>query len=351
MATEDKPPDQIHVVKGNLFDKDEAARIEKLAIAVSERAAPPWAAQYIVQAAPVIGVCGAVAEVLGPIIYRFYAGLFAVYKRLPHNAANCLWGLGVCFYGGRYPLALAAVEAWKMSGGNDIDAALVTIRTNANQVLKANEEEEARRSAAGEAKEDEDGKSLLARKTSLVLRAVEPEEVSEAVAKLWTGSMGVLAALKLKFARTTALAHAIGDGVRPLARKLLGPTMVYLTPKEHRKWVSPTLNALCKILGLTIAWKLTRGLSIVQSGMNGGLLASRSGLALLSERGLVNFVADETMVDEILGYALAGCGVYYQMFMSGDPVQTLFLPVTMPLGLAEGWLQWSIAFIGEEMTD
>lgn len=315
-----------------LIDQREAARLEQLAVSVSHQA-PPWAALYIKKAAPALGVFGAMAEALGPIMYKFYAALYEIYKKLPTNVVTCLYGLGVCFYGGRYPLTIAAGQAFRLTGGGEMAAALTTIKQNLLAAQRASAEEEA---------VSERG---VQRKLALAVRAVEPTELTDAVGSLWSGYMGVLAALKLKFARATALAHSLGDSLRPAAAKVLGPTLLSLTPPEHHKWVSPGLNVFCKVLGLTVAWKLQRSLSTFQSALSGGLLAARTGLLILREQQIVNVDADQTMADEVVGYSLAAGGIYYQMFLGGSPPMWLF-PVLMPLGFVESCLQYSVILLG-----
>merc|ERR1719436_1625213 len=99
-------------------------------------------------------------------------------------------------------------------------------------------------------------KELFRRKVALVLRSVDPGAVGEAAGGLWSGYLGILAALKLKYARTLALAHSIGDSVRPAASKLFGPSVLSVTPPEYRQWVAPGLNVACKALGMVVAWRL-----------------------------------------------------------------------------------------------
>lgn len=113
--------------------------------------------------------------------------------------------------------------------------------------------------------------------------------------------------------------------------------------------MNPALNATCKTIGLTVAWKLTLGLSVAQSGLKGGLMASSALLMMLKDAGFINKNLEETRADEVIGASLAACGIYYQMFMGGV-APLLLLPATMPLGVMESTLQWSVAFLGKTET-
>lgn len=326
------------VGQGTRLDQEEAERLERLALAVSEQATPPWAAKYLEMVAPAVDSTSQLVEILGPAIYKFYASLYEIYRQMPTKVASLLWGTGICFFGGRYPLSLAAFEAFKLTGGSEVAAAWNTIKANAIAVQRANEAERLPEDAM------EDRQALLRRKVHLVLRSIDPKQVSDALGSLWTGYLGLLAALRLKFARTTALAHSIGDAVRPAAAKLVGPSLLAVTPPEHHRWVSPCINISCKFLGLTVAWKLQKCLSTMQCGLTGGLLASRSALALLQERG-VQMPAQDGLSEEVVGYSLAAAGIYYQWFCKGT-APIFLIPVMWPLGLLESWLQLSSNILG-----
>lgn len=334
-------------VYGGLVDRREAERIERLAAGLSQQA-PPWAAQYLVKAAPVAGVFGALAMSMGPRIFEFYVSLYSIYSRLPKNAASCLWGLTLCFYGGRYPLSLGVLEAFKLTGGSEVAMHLATIKDTMEVVKRASDEDDHKdEDADGTQDVDQiDAKQLARRKLALALRIVDPGELSEALRGLWAGYLGVIAALQTKYARTTALAHSIGESLRPTVAKLVAPSALSVTPPEYRKWVSPTINYLCKIAAAIFAWRLQSILSTFQSGLVGGLLAGRSGLALLASSGVLERkagdpAAGDGMSDEALGWLLAAGGVYYQLVKGGSP-PIIFAPILLPLDMLERWLKLCI---------
>lgn len=331
-------------VYGGLVDRREAERLERLAEGLSQQA-PPWAAQYISKAAPVVGVCGAVSQAIGPRIYSFYVCLYRIYKRLPKNAASCLWGFGLCFFGGRYPLSLAVIEAWKLTGGSDVAMHLHTLKETVEEVQKAearDSTQDANRDGVPDV-DQESPRQMAARKVALWLRIADPGEVSEALRGVWSGYLGIIAALQTKFARTTALAHSIGESFRPAAAKILGPSALSLTPVEYRKWVSPGINYFCKFLAAAVAWRLQTTISTFQSGLAGGLLAARSGMALLQSAGyLAQGELGDTLSDEVVGWTLAAGGVYYQLVQGGTP-PIIFAPVLWPLGFLESWLKLCVS--------
>ncbi|KAJ1467634.1 hypothetical protein T484DRAFT_1858135, partial [Baffinella frigidus] len=74
---------------------------------------------------------------------------------------------------------------------------------------------------------------------------------------------GVLATLKLQFARTVAIAVSISDNLRKPAGILLTPALAAAMPIEYQHWISPSINLVCKMLAMTVAWMLTRIIAAV----------------------------------------------------------------------------------------
>jgi len=219
-------------------DKEEEARIERMTVAAAETGyTPPWAAQYIRKAAPFIGVLGAGFEVIAPRLFEIGNKAYEGSQKLPQNAVKCAWGLGVCFYGGKYTVTIAAVEAFRVSGGTQMVTNLNAIMDQVKKVRDANSEDDkvdADKNGKPDV-EEMDAKALARRKVALALKTVDPDVLSTAIGGFWTGYMGMLAVLKFKFAQTVALAHSIGDSMRPVAAKVLGPTLVAVFPKEYKK--------------------------------------------------------------------------------------------------------------------
>lgn len=343
--------DVSHHAFSSVFDEKEAKRIERMAESLSDDA-PPFAAPYLKKAAPAVGIFVAGAEAAGPYIFQAGVGVYAVMSKLPTNALTGLWGLGICFYGGRYAAAIAAIEAFSATGGAQTMKCLHDIKNQAILIMKANAEDNKK-------DEDRDGvadvdqieaKELAHRKMALVLKTVDPEVLSQAFGGLWAGYMGVLAVLKFKFAQTVALAHSIGDNLRPIAAKFFGPTILSLTPKDYRRWVNPAINFGCKMIAGYLAWKIQRVISTVQSGVSGGLIAARAALALMRARRLLTIADDETMLDEAAGYSLAAGGVYYQL-VKGGPVPFMLKPIFWPMDIVEWWLQWSVTWMSTVSPD
>jgi len=329
---------------GSMVDQAEAERIERMALALSEQS-PPWAAKYISKLAPAIGVLGAGCEVVGPQLVKLCYGLYVVYQQLPKTIARGLWGLGVCFFGGKYAVSIAATEAFWSTGGSRVHKNLQDLVDEANALREASlkdDEEDADNDGVADVNQI-NAKQLASRKTALVLKTIDPEKLSHACHGLWTAYMGVLTVLKFKFARTVALAESIGNTLRPTIAKVAGPTLVALAPPDYRKWISPSINILAKCIAGYIAWKVQQLTSTVQSAFFGGMIASRALLELLRQRQLMAASDDETYLDEAIGWTLGASGIYVQLF-KGGPVPYFMTPLFWPLDFVEAVLKWNVTW-------
>merc|ERR1712186_112700 len=114
-------------------------------------------------------------------------------------------------------------------------------------------------------------------------------------------------------------------------------------PPEYHKWVNPIVNFGCKALAGFVAWKIQYFISTVQSGVKGGLMASRGFLPLLISKDM-----DDTCFDEIVGYSLAASGIYFQFKYSGLPLPAFAKPLLWPLDILEWWLQFSVTWIAKD---
>lgn len=357
LGRSDQESQEIHVSHSafssilDCLEQQPVSRTEDTAEALSA-GAPPYAAPYLKNAAPAIGVLVAGAEAASPYVFQAGVRSYAVLSRLPSEAFSGVWGLGICFYGGRYAAAIAAVEAFTATGGTQTLKCLQDVKQQFILAMNAIAED-SKTDGRGQGAEDagqSDWGQFAQRKMALCLRTVDPDVLSKACCGLWSGYMGVLAVLKFKVAQTVALAHSIGDNLRPIAARLFGPSLVAWTPEEYRRWVDPAINFGCQMLAGFVAWRVQRVISTFQSGISGGLIAARAGLALLRSHRVISFGDDDTLLDEAAGYSLAIGGVYYQL-VKGSPVPFWVSPVFWPMDMLEWWLKWSVTWMSAVVPD
>lgn len=292
-------------------------------------------------AAPVLGQACAAAALAAPFLAAYVALLSDAYTAavtyLPPSALPLAWGLLLCFFGGDYVTLIAAAEAYSLCGGAEATEALRAVAAEARAVLAASAADDAKEASAKPVAPA----VLLRRKALLLARCAHPEALSSASAKLWVTYIGVLAALKLRFARMLSLALAIAATLQPVVARAALPALDAAVPIELRKWTPGAISVALKALVLLLALCLQSALASVHSALAGGALAARHGLALLQARRLLKGPVDDKLVQAV-GLGLAALGVASQA-AAGFHVPFPLSLATAPLDAAEWAIRWQAA--------
>lgn len=326
--------------------KADAARYAKLIVGLSDRIPEKFEKMkpYVVKAAPAIAMIMVYVRIAIPHIVKFYVAICDLLNKLPHTLLRALIGFCMCFFGGVFPASIAAYEAWKLCGGKEGIQAANLLLDEVNKV---------RRQSVVDDEVDDDGdgipdvdqispQELAVRKAKLVLKVVDPNSVNTQIALLYTGWVGVMAVLKIEFARTITLGNAIGDKLYGPAEHFLQPIAISICPEEYKHWVPVAIKYTCKVIAVTIAWWIQRVLSAVHSCITGGLMFGRELVHYLHDKGHIKFDADDSYLDEAAGFAIGAFGLlvqFYFRFSVPFPLNILFLPLSM----VEGFIVWSVS--------
>lgn len=116
---------------------------------------------------------------------------------------------------------------------------------------------------------------LFTRKVKLAAKSCNPDKLSMALGGLYTGFMGVVATLRVRFAQTITLGACIGSTFSGVAQKALQPVLLHVVPSEYAKWVPVIIDHVCKGIGVAIAWTVQRVISAFYSAIRGAQLFSR----------------------------------------------------------------------------
>jgi hypothetical protein len=238
---------------------------------------------------------------------------------------------------------VAAYEAYQLCGGVAASAACATVAAQVRTCLDASAAEDAKEGGAGAKGAAAPAPAvLLRRKALLVARMADPEALSAACGALLVTYLGVLAAIKLRFARTLALATAIAEGLHPVVQRHALPALDAAVSPELRKWNGPGLSLALKVLVMMAALSMEMALAAMHSALMGGALAARHGLALLVQHGLLKRAAVDDKVVQVLALGLATAGVLSQAG-AGFSVPFPLSLLTWPADLAEWALRWQLA--------
>lgn len=283
-----------------------------------------------------------------PFIIKVSQKGYAIYVELSGDTVQIIIGFIMCFFGGLYPTIFAAIEAAKHGGISVVRSALSDLSDEALIIIEANKKDD-EIDDAGDGKPDVlslSKKELVIRKAQLVLTKMNPEKVDKALASLYKVWMSVVATLTIKFARTIALALTIADAFRKMFDRYATPSILEVTPPEYRKWVPIVTGWVVKGIAMSVAWTIQTIISAFTSAVAGGLIISRTILKVCREKGInpggmIPENDDETEIDEILSYVIAGTGFYFQ-FRMGFHMPFPFNILLWPLGFTEYYIRWAV---------
>jgi len=314
-------------------NREQQNRINRLLEATKgfQARTPSWLTDTLTKLLPVIEQAVTVGA---PLAVKLFEQFRAFLKMVPTNTLLAAYGLGLCFFGGYFAASVVALEAFRLSGWDATHACLADLAKDWDAIVAANADDKKR----------DDVKAMNAsdrarHKFVLFLQVVNPDRVMEAVGGLYMGFMGVIAALKIHFALVVTLGLSIGNELRKPAATYLVPALAQVIPPAYHKWINPIINYGCKIVACTIAWWIQQILSTTQTGVRGGLLFARSMMRLAIDRKIMNIDPDDSMLDEICGWALAFVGVYFQL-SRGFLLPFPFSIILMPLSIIEWILRY-----------
>ena len=295
-----------------------------------------------------------------PFYLALYSLLFKIVKRMPQDAMRMTFGVALCFFGGHFFASVAAIEAFRLFGWEELRRNLGVVHESTKLISDAyRKDDEVDEDGDGIADVDQIGASdLVKRKTVVAMKAIkDPEQLTRAAGNLWTAYMSVLATLRLQFARTTALALAIVDVCKyTIFQWFLRPVMMLLGPElEH--WAKTVIEITVNVIAIVCAWYAQTIISSFYSAIRGGRMFADGLFSVLMKRDLMNrlpcykeqpFHPDSSNLDDLFAYSLAAAGFITQfltMYRLEFPLNIVFLP----LDIVEYVLRWQIYFTSDTL--
>jgi len=328
----------------------DSKKIEKFLDVAASKAGEdnPTVARIITVLKPFIIIPIQAVLCLAPLYFWMLNMAYTIYSFLPTNVLTAIFGLALCFFGGTYVASIAAIEAFRQLGGKQLYGDLQLVLDEIKNVQYENAKDDL---------EDKDGdgvfdvdqitaSELAQRKTLLVMRSItKPSRLQNAAGSLWTAYIAVLATLRLEFARTTAFAIGIVEIIKYPAVRTLSPLLLAVLSKElpstgSKAWSVTIVESALTLIAVAFAWYLQMVISALYSGLRGGRLFADAVCEILIEKGWmeklpfvsVPFKADESYLDELLGYSMAAFGFLFQLvsgFGLPFPLNIIFLPLTL----------------------
>ena len=88
---------------------------------------------------------------------------------------------------------------------------------------------------------------LLARKTQLILRKLNPAKFDAALSSIYSVWLAFAAVLSLQFARAISMALAIATFVRKPMDRFVAPVVNVAIPKEYEQWTPVVMGWVVKV--------------------------------------------------------------------------------------------------------
>lgn len=308
--------------------------------------APPKVAAVITKLVPLLGALFNGIDFVTPHVIKAVELINKVRAVVPTEGVLAVIGLMMCLFGGHFPVLIAACEAFYLCGFQQSQESLMQIYVEFQHV-KEQDEIDNQKDDDGDGIADVDQippSALLIRKLNLFILTVKnPEQLTTACGHIAIALAGVIATLKVQFAKSIALGVTIGDMLREPAVRYFGPLLKIAVPEAYHKWNSVLINMVCKLIAISIAWTVQRIISSVQSALRGGLMFSRNMLILAAKhKFLPNIDLEKTYLDEAIGWGLGAACILWQLrsfYTLSFPFNFILFPVTA----AETSLQWYVS--------
>ena len=248
-------------------------------------------------------------------------------------------GLTMCFFGGHFYTIIACCEAYVMCGYESSLAALEGLKAIFIKVWQTNEEYNREHHEGGLLTHTQDRESMMmyvGTKLNMLADTIDKKQLTKYMGSLNQGFMAVVATMKNEFCMAVTLGNSIAVMLDKPISKFVIPMLKSLIPgKAFDDHAEDIVHAAFKAIGITIAFWLQTYISAFQAAMRGGLMASRGAMAYLIKLGYFPDIKHEdTYIDEIVGYTIAGLGFYWQV-TSGFHIPFPLNLITWPVDIVQ----------------
>ena len=240
-----------------------ASHVESAIVGAAEGVPNECVSATLKASGPIVAILVRILVNIAPFALFVYKHCAKIYKAAPKNALQMVFGLALCFYGGIFCASIAAIEAFRQMGWQNVYREVMVVTKELQTIWEAHVKDDA-------VDADKDGvpdveqiapSELAQRKMLLAMRTVtEPARLQSALGSLWAAYLAVLATLRLQFAQTVAIALGIVDSIHPpIMRLCVPPLSALLGPLEIGHWVETLLDASLKFIAILVAWTSVQG--------------------------------------------------------------------------------------------
>ncbi|AIN98193.1 hypothetical protein LPMP_211140 [Leishmania panamensis] len=244
-----------------------------------------------------------------------------------------LLGLALCFFGGAYTMLIAVVETVHLLCWEDLKHSFEVLYHNYELAAEQNRKDNCV-DVEGNGVEDVlemCHTELLSCKAVLFLKSVDVEAAQMAGRTFGAAAMAVIAALRVKFARSLALGGSLANMAMdyiPLEEALRDAL-----PAEHKKWAGVIAKVVINAIAMMLASLVSGAIGMLHSCIRGAHMFVQHTVHLAKDHGLLE---DDMTLDNPKAKALvavvASIGLLWQATHTEAnpfPINVFLLPFTV----------------------
>ncbi|CAC9486092.1 protein of unknown function - conserved [Leishmania donovani] len=244
-----------------------------------------------------------------------------------------LLGLALCFFGGSYTMLIAVVETVHLLCWEDLKHSFQVLYHNYERAAEQNRKDHCI-DADGECVTDAQevcDTDLLSRKAALFLKSVDIEAAEAAGRTIGAAAMSVIAALRVKLARSLALGGSLAS--MAMAYIPLEATLKDALPVEHKKWSGVIAKTAANVIAMTLASMMCGAIGMMHCCIRGAHMFVQHAVHIANGHGLLE--ADITLESpkaKALAAMVASMGLLWQVTHTDAnpfPINIFLLPFTV----------------------
>jgi len=311
--------------------------------------------------APVLEkLVGCVQKVM-PTIEKYYSLATKFYKdnlAEYHTAelTELCFGFTLLFLGGNFALTLACYTAIRMTGWDTLRSSCLALYESYLVSRQAIEKD-----LGAELDEDGDGKvdivelakamrkqENINKLTFVLLKALDPQKIIEALKGLWIVLLSVVATLRTQFAQQITIGANIGAVLQESLESFAEPQLIEILEsydKSYAKWSNFIIVCISRVVCISICMMLTRIITAYHSALQGGKIIARTAMKLAVEFELIaSYHVDKYKGYEIIFMNVVACYGFYIQLMAGFSIPWFLRMILFPFLFTERILQTIATF-------
>ncbi|KAG5505745.1 hypothetical protein JKF63_05081 [Porcisia hertigi] len=244
-----------------------------------------------------------------------------------------LLGLALCFFGGAYTMLIAVVETVRLLCWADLRHSFEVLYHNYELAVEQSRKDNGvGYFAAGVAGGTERGQGeLLSSKAALFLKSVDVEAVQTASRTIIAAAMSVIAALRVRFARSFALGVSLAS--MAIEYVPLEAALKEVLPTEYKKWAGIITSIATSTITMALATILSGTIGMVHCCIRGAHMFLQHAVHLAKAHGLLeDDITLNNLKSNVLVAVIALMGFLWQVSHTKAnpfPINILLLPFTV----------------------